>query len=224
MSHKLVALTLDTLDDLPNRCRSCVFWELDPAAGKQVARDGGTALEKEAWLSDTLLEWGSCGQLVYVDGRPAGYALFAPPAYVPRSMAFPTSPASADAVLLMTARVQAEFAGAGLGRMLLQAVVGDVARRNIRAVEAFGREAEALAGKGSASGREGEAYGSSEQDAGCLLPADMLRAVGFKTVRQHRSFPRLRLDIRSTASWREDVGHAVERIFTSITQPALLPR
>ena len=203
MSRRLVALTLDTLDDLPSSCRSCVFWELDPAAGAQVARDGGIALEKEAWLSDTLLEWGSCGQLAYVDGRPAGYALFAPPAYVPRSMAFPTAPVSADAVLLMTARVQPEFAGAGLGRMLVQAVVGDVARRNIRAVEAFGQKGEG---------------------ARCLLPADMLRAVGFKTVRQHRSVPRLRLDIKSTATWREDVEHAVERIFTSMSYPAPAPR
>ena len=203
MSRRLVALTLDTLDDLPSSCRSCVFWELDPAAGAQVARDGGIALEKEAWLSDTLLEWGSCGQLAYVDGRPAGYALFAPPAYVPRSMAFPTAPVSADAVLLMTARVQPEFAGAGLGRMLIQAVVGDVARRNLRAVEAFGKRGETT---------------------GCLLPADMLRAVGFKTVRQHRSVPRLRLDIKSTATWREDVEHAVERIFTSMSHPAPAPR
>ena len=30
MSRRLARLTLDNLSDLPVRCRSCVFWELDP--------------------------------------------------------------------------------------------------------------------------------------------------------------------------------------------------
>ena len=38
---------------------------------------------KEAWLSRTLLEWGSCGRMLSVDGMPAGYALFDPTAAVP---------------------------------------------------------------------------------------------------------------------------------------------
>src|SRR5690348_7837830 len=139
MSRRLVSITLDNLSDLPTKCRNCVFWELDPVAGERARECGDAALEKEAWLSDTLLEWGSCGQLVYVDGAPAGYVLYAPAAYVPRSVAFPTSPVSADAVLLMTGRVVPDFAGGGLGRMLVQGVARDVVRRGIRAIEVFGR-------------------------------------------------------------------------------------
>ncbi|MGH3495626.1 MAG: GNAT family N-acetyltransferase, partial [Sciscionella sp.] len=116
MARRLISLTLDNLGDLPPRCRSCVFWELDPVSGARACANGGAELEKEAWLSDTLLEWGSCGHLLYVDSAPAGYVLFAPAAYVPRSVAFPTSPVSPDAVLLMTARLMPEFAGGGLGR------------------------------------------------------------------------------------------------------------
>ena len=87
MARRLVNITLDNLADLPHRCRACVFWELDPVAGQTARETGGTDLEKEAWISDTLLEWGSCGKLIYTDGVPAGYVLFAPPAYVPRSAA-----------------------------------------------------------------------------------------------------------------------------------------
>ncbi|MDQ4008837.1 MAG: GNAT family N-acetyltransferase, partial [Actinomycetota bacterium] len=29
MARRMVSLTLDNIDDLPVRCRSCVFWELD---------------------------------------------------------------------------------------------------------------------------------------------------------------------------------------------------
>ncbi len=83
MSRRLVNLTLDTLEDLPRPCRQCVYWELDPVSAERACAAGDPGLEKEAWVSQTLLEWGSCGKLVYVDGMPAGFVMFAPPAYVP---------------------------------------------------------------------------------------------------------------------------------------------
>lgn len=211
MSRRMVNVTLDNLSDLPGRCRDCVFWELDPVACERATDSGDTALEKEAWVSDTLLEWGSCGQLVYSDGVPAGYVLYAPPAYVPRAVAFPTSPVSPDAVLLMTARVVPEFTGGGLARMLFQGVARDVVRRGIRAIEAFGQTGSLPADDGI----------DDQPGHGCVLPADYLRAVGFKTVRPHPRTPRLRLDIRSTASWREDVEYALERLLGSIQAPVL---
>ncbi|MFY9851939.1 MAG: GNAT family N-acetyltransferase, partial [Trebonia sp.] len=137
MSRRLVNITLDNLGDLPPTCRSCVFWELDPVS-KARAEASDPGLEKESWISSVLLEWGSCGKILYVDGVPAAYVLFAPPQYVPRSVAFPTSPVSADAVLLMTARVLSEFSGGGLGRMLIQGMAKDLTRRGVRAIEAFG--------------------------------------------------------------------------------------
>jgi len=204
MSRRLVNVTLDTLGDLPPRCRRCVFWELDPVSRDRAEQSGDPALEKEAWVSATLLEWGGCGKIVYVDGLPAGYAMFAPPAYVPRSVAFPSSPVSADAALLMTAYVLPDFAGGGLGRMLIQGVAKDMTRRGIRAIEAFGD----LKWDGPA----------------CVVPADHLLAVGFKTVRPHARFPRLRLELKTALSWREDVEVALERLLGSMTpERALRP-
>jgi GNAT superfamily N-acetyltransferase len=209
MSRRLVGVTLDNLSDLPTQCRNCVYWELDPVACDRATETGGTTLEKEAWLSDTLLEWGSCGQLIYVDGVPAGYLLYAPAAYVPRAVAFPTSPVSPDAVLLMTGRLMPEFRGGGLGRMLIQGLARDVVRRGIRAIEAFGRTS-----AGAPELPDGADYR-------CLLPADYLRAVGFKTVRPHRRTPRLRLDVKTTVTWKEDVEYAIERLLSSIQAPVL---
>src|SRR6266700_4870941 len=202
MSRRLVNITLDNLGDLSPCCRSCVFWELDPVAGERACETGGTDLGKAAWVSDTLLEWGSCGKIAYVDSAPAGFVLFAPPAYVPRSVAFPTSPVSPDAVLLMTARVQPEFAGSGLGRMLVQGVAKDLRLRGIRAVEAFGDLA--------------------WQPSACVPPAEYLLAVGFKTVRPHHRFPRLRLELKSAVSWREDVEYALERLLGSMSPEGAL--
>jgi GNAT superfamily N-acetyltransferase len=216
MSRRLVNVTLDNLSDLPVKCRSCAYWELDPAAGERAQDPGGMALEKEAWVSDTLLEWGNCGQLAYVDGVPAGYALYAPPAYVPRSVAFATSPVSADAVLLMTARVLPEFASSGLGRVLLQTVARETVRRGVRAIEAFGRSGAPRPPHTSA--RDGS---SGTGPYGCVLPADYLRAVGFTTIRPHPRVARLRLEIRTTQTWREDVEYAIDRLFGSIQSPVL---
>jgi GNAT superfamily N-acetyltransferase len=211
MARRLAPLTLDTLPDLPDPCRSCVVWELDPVAARRAAEVGDTAFEKEAWVSATLLEWGSCGRVAYVDDDPAGFVLYAPPAFVPRSMAFPTSPVSGDAILLMAARVRPEYRGGGLARMLVQAAAKDLTRRGVRAIEAFG-----LAPTAGPREPDEERDGSS-----CLVPADFLLSVGFKTVRPHHRYPRLRLDLKTTLSWREDVEQALERILGSVRPTAL---
>ena len=213
MSRRLVNLTLDTLEDLPRPCRLCVYWELDPVAAERACAAGDPGLEKEAWVSQTLLEWGSCGKLSYVDGMPAGFVMFAPPAYVPRSMAFPTSPVSADAALLMTAHVVPAFAGGGLGRMLVQGVARDLTKRGIKAIEAFG---DAKFGEPSELGPGGGG------GTGCLAPADFFLSVGFKTVRPHPRYPRLRLELRTALSWKSDVEYALEKLLGSMSPESLL--
>lgn len=210
MSRRLVSLTLDTLEELPHPCRVCVFWELDPAAAHQAYATGDIALEKEAWVSQTLLEWGSCGKLVYADTEPAGYVIYAPPAYLPRGNLFPTAPVSPDAVLLTTAHVVPAYAGGGLGRMLVQGAARDLSRRGVKAIEAFG---DARHGKPDPAGLAG---------GGCVAPADFFLAVGFKTVRPHHRYPRLRLDLRTALSWKSDVEYALERLLGSMS-PALPP-
>ena len=126
MSRKVVRMTLDHLAELEAPCRSCVFWELDPVRRERVDEP---AAEKEAWMSAVLRDWGSCGRVVLVDDRPVGYALYAPPAYFPGSGAFPTSPVSADAVLLSAVYVEPAARGGGLGRMLVQGMARDLIER-----------------------------------------------------------------------------------------------
>ncbi len=213
MGRRLAAVTLDNLDDVPGRCRHCVFWELDAVGALRAEEAGDPGLEKEAWVSDVLLEWGSCGVLVYADGAPAGVLWYAPPAYVPRAPAFPTSPVSADAVLLTTAHVVPELARHGLGRMLVQGMARDLVRRGVRAVEAFG--------DARGNGEVGHSVAAAEA---CVLPVDFLLAVGFTVVRPHPTYPRVRLDLRSTVSWREDMEVAIERLLGSFPQSEKLLR
>jgi len=88
MSRKVVRMTLDHLAELDAPCRSCVFWELDPVRRGRVDEP---AAEKEAWMSEVLRDWGSCGRVLLMDDRAVGYALYAPPAYLPGAGAFPTA-------------------------------------------------------------------------------------------------------------------------------------
>lgn len=200
VARRFVPITLDNVHELPGRCQRCVYWELDQVGQTRLQSSGGDPrLEKESWVSSTLLEWGSCGRLLHVDGEAAGYVLYAPPAYVPRASAFPTSPVSADAVLLMSVHVIPEHAGHGYGRQLIQSVAKDMVQRNVRAIEAFGDH-----GIGGAD---------------CLLPAGFLLAVGFKTIRAHVRHPRLRLDLRTAITWREDVEAALERLLGAVQAP-----
>ncbi|HET7477859.1 MAG TPA: GNAT family N-acetyltransferase [Dermatophilaceae bacterium] len=200
------SLTVDRLDDLPDPCRTCLRWELDPVGAADLRGPAEIRIAKQTWLSTALLEWGSVGRIVYVDDRPAAYVMYAAPGLVPRATLFPTAPVSGDAVLMMGARVDEKYAGQGLGRLLVQAMAKDVLRRGIRAVEAFASRGE------QAQARDG-----------CLVPVEFYTAVGFTTVRDHRRYPRLRLDLRSTLTWREDVEQVVERLLAQVRAPVLAP-
>ncbi len=207
MARTTVPLTLDLLDALDAPCRTCLFWEREP-----VHRDGLSpaerAREKEAWVSEVLREWGSCGRVAVVDGTPVGYLVYAPAAFVPGAAAFPTAPVSADAVLLTTAWTDPRHTGGGLGRLLVQAMARDlVGREGIRAVEAFARTGRAVPG------------GHTE----CVVPAEFLARVGFKTHRPHPRTPRMRMEMRSLVTWRGEVEAAWERLVGVVRRPAPAP-
>ena len=185
MSRTVTRLTIDHLAALRVPCRTCLFWEHDPVARSRVA---DAAAEKEAWLSDVLREWGSCGRVVLVDDAPVGFCLYAPEAYVPGSGAFPTAPVSPDAVLITAAYVVPELRGGVLGRMLVQTMAHDLVTRDFRAIEAFG-----------------DTRGSRR----CVLPTDFLGRSASRPSAPHGTSPRMRMDLRTTVTWRSEVEAAL---------------
>ncbi|MEI5673410.1 MULTISPECIES: GNAT family N-acetyltransferase [unclassified Nocardioides] len=203
MSRKVVRLTVDHLARLPDPVRTCLFWELDPVRRSRV-RPEEAAEEKEAWLSEVLREWGSCGRVVLVDDEVAGLAVYAPEAFLPGAAGFPTAPVSPDAILLATVYVDPARTGGGLGRLLVQGMARDlIGRGGVSAVEAFGHRT-----------RRGVAQ--------CTVPADFLGSVGFKTQRPHPTTPRMRMDLRTALTWREEVESALERL-VGVVRPAPKP-
>jgi GNAT superfamily N-acetyltransferase len=210
MSRKVVRLTLDHLaeldDDRIPPCTACLFWQLDPVSRNRVV-PAEAAAEKEAWVSHVLREWGSCGRVVVVDERTVGCAIYAPPAYLPGAAGFPTAPVSPDAVLLSTVWVHPDHRGGGLGRMLVQGMARDLVKRGgIPAVEAFGHT--------RGPGRVGPST--------CVVSADFLGSVGFKTHRPHGTTPRMRMDLRTALTWRTEVEAALERL-VGVVRPSAAP-
>lgn len=191
-NRRTSALSLGNIDDIPPPCRSCVFWEFGSADAKPAEDADDPALEKEAWVSATLLEWGSCGLIAYAGDAPVGYVLYAPPAYLPRALAFPSGPVGADALHLATARVVPAARGMGFGRTLVATAARALAGRGFRALEAFG-----------------DARNKADR---CVLPAGFLLAMGFRTVRPHRHWPRLRLDLSPAGELRAEVRADVDLV------------
>lgn len=207
MGRQVSRLTVDDLAVLPGHAATCTFWEFDPVERDRIR--GHEAEEKAAWLSTALREWGSVGRVIRVDGVVAGHGIWAPPAYLPGGEGFPTSPVGNDAVLFATAHIAEEFRGQGLGRVLVQSMAKDLVRHGgIGAVEAFGTR--------------------RVRGDRCVLPVDFLLAVGFRTHRPHPLYPRMRMDLRTTLTWREELEAAAERLLGVVTgkspAPAPTPR
>jgi hypothetical protein len=83
--------------------------------------------------------------------------------------------------------------------MLVQGMARDLIKRGgIKAVEAFGDT--------RGPGRRGS----------CVVPADFLGSVGFKTQRAHGATPRMRMDLRAALSLKDEVEAALERLVGAV--------
>lgn len=210
MTVAVVPLELEMFQTLPSHSRRCVFWEVD--GDDNDGRGHESEFDKEAWISGLLLEWGTCGQVAVESrtGRVVGSALYAPPGRVPRAGRFPTAPVGSDAILLTSVSAEPGFEEASMA--LIDAVVSDVVRRGVRAVEAFGFS-------GSREPLERDLVGlmlgnGIDTDAclDCLMPTQLLMDSGFETVAQDLYLPRLRLELDGGLGWKSAVERALEKL------------
>lgn len=151
-----------------------------------------------------------------VDDPCLGFAFYAPPGAVPRARLFPTAPVSADAILLTTVGVECSEDRGLLSQSLLAAVVNDLVRRGVRALEAFGYTS-AVTEMMDRDELPAElspvvaVLGDCSVDE-CMLTSDFLEDVGFTVVAPHPYFPRLRLELDKGLGWKAEVEAALERL------------
>ncbi len=196
-SRRVAPLAGADVEDLPETCRVCLFWELgrprpDPRDLDRVDElAGDPAMQKQAWWSSQVLEDQPPGRVVRVDDELAGYVLFARPGVLSPRKA-PAPQASEDALLLATIWVEPTMREHGIGRLLVQAALKEAIRLDLDAVEVYGDRR------------------FREQD--CVLPAMWLLHEGFQVHREHPRYPLLRIDAKRTARWAETLEHALEDI------------
>lgn len=202
VARRVRPLTGEAVEGLPEPCRRCLFWELGEPRPDGSEDPEDAVARKQAWCAARGPEGGPPGRIVRVAGVIAAYALFAPAEELaPRGPGVP--PASTDALLLATLWVDPELRGRGLGRLLLQAAIGEAGRLDLPAVEAYGDR--------------------RFRESRCVLPASWLLAEGFRVHRQHPRHPLLRVELSRTARWAQSLEQALEELLDRVPQPSPAP-
>ncbi len=97
-----------------------------------------------------------------------------------------------------------EHRNAGLGRQLVRAMAKEmIKRKDVRAIESIAFSPTA-----------------ANKASRCVIPQDFLLAVGFSTHRPHSCYPRMRMDLRTTLSLREELEQVLDRILRPLPKPS----
>jgi GNAT superfamily N-acetyltransferase len=193
VARRMRTLTVERVGDLPDPCSTCALWELgghrhptcEPA--EQRAR-------LEEWVENVRAEWGECGRVVYENGEPLGFVKYAPPRFFPQVITMPSGPPDNDAVLIACVHVIADSRDVGLGKVLLQAALRDLVSRGEKAVEAYAATA------------------AVERERTPLMTVEFLLRQGFSVARPHPVYPIMRLELKSLASWTDNVEAVLDAL------------
>ncbi|MEW1952182.1 N-acetyltransferase [Terrabacter sp. NPDC080008] len=201
--RELRPLTPDRVTDLVGGCAPCTFWQTVPHNGHSGPREPLDLLAE--WVETVTSEWGSPGRVAYVDEQPAGHVLLAPARYVPRLAAFPTSPSDPSTLMLVTVMTTPEQAG--IRKTLVQTAAKDALAHRARSLEAVGARPLAVSRHA------------------CVLDVPFLEKVGFRVERDHPAYPRMRIDLRTVVTLRDEVAEALSRALARVpgVHPAPAP-
>ncbi len=140
----------------------------------ETSRASKMMAKKLAWLQHVQINFGDCGILLYMNDKAVAYAEYAPVKFLPNTINYPIPP-TPDAVIIACLFVfEAAFRGQGFGTVLLNAVIEDLEKRGVRAIEAITRK------------------GSANNPAG---PCELYLKNGFSIYKDDLEFPLVRLEL-----------------------------
>ena len=107
MKIQIVNLSEENLKNIPvwesypYSCKYCIYWEYpEKFIGLKKKNKDEIFQEKLGWLRRVKKEFGYCGKLIYIDRKPAGYAQFAPPKFLPNLMNYDAGHPDKDSVII----------------------------------------------------------------------------------------------------------------------------
>jgi len=138
------------LKDIPEPCRGCVYWEF-PENFRKGEGDSTKKWELEAkkreWFEQTIKDFGTCGKIVYNEGKPIAYAQYASSTSLPNISIYESKPVGKPeegVVFLSCLYITDEtMRGQGIGELLLQNIIEELRRRGFKAIETFASRSEA---------------------------------------------------------------------------------
>jgi len=142
------SITPENFGDIPESCRSCIYWEYPEDFEKARLMEQKRKLKlcaekKKEWFLKTLKEFGSCGKIVYYNSKLVGYAQYAPSTRFPQAKNYESKhlgKAEEGAIFLSCLYIpDKSMRGKGVGTRLLKHIIDDLRKRRFKAVETFAR-------------------------------------------------------------------------------------
>src|ERR687884_731479 len=199
----VAGLTGVTLQDAPDVCHGCVWWQSRP----------GKHADKRRWIEKAETEWGPWGTVYYdADGRVLGSIQWGPATLFPRAFELPAGPPSEDAVLVTCAYL-VDRTSPWVLQSLFLAAIGDARDKRAKALETFAYRYP-----------EGETQYERFQVHKTIFPRDFLSDFGFQTVRSSGPVELVRLDLGGLVPVAEGRRAKVLRLVREAFQPAPVPQ
>lgn len=140
-------ITPENLSDIPEGCRSCIYWEYPEDFEKVRLKEQNRKLQfcvekKKVWFLKTLKEFGSCGKIVYHKDKTIGYAQYAPFTRLLQAKNYKSKRlGKSERVVFLSCLYipNKSMRGKGVGTQLLKHIIVELKKRGFKAVETFAR-------------------------------------------------------------------------------------
>lgn len=152
MKVEIKDIVESNLDDIPETCKGCLYWEFPKDSEKARENDLSKATlepinKKKNWFIQTMKTFGICGKIVYRNNLPVGYAQYAPSTRLPNIASYKSKAVGRieNGTVFLSCLFIADksLRGKGIGMKLLDNIVSDLKRRGFRAIETLARRGSA---------------------------------------------------------------------------------
>ena len=203
MSTRVAGLTGVTIQEAPDVCHECVWWQ----------SRSGRRIDKGRWIERAETDWGAWGAVYRDDdGTVIGSMQYGPAELFPRAWELPAGPPSDDAVLV-TCVYLVSSSTPWVEQSLFLAAIGEARDKGARALEAFAYRYP-----------EGESTYERFLVHRTVFPRDFLADFGFRFVRAEGRVELARLELGGLVPVVEGKRAAVLRVVKEAFAPAPVPQ